>query len=144
MSLPPACARKERVVEDESSPETLARRLVYFAAERTLFAWVRTALGAMALGFVIDRFGLVLRGMAAEAGNTIYPKAFSFWAGTVLVAIGTLIALVASVRYTLFSLAYHRRNSTRPGHGILLGVAFTLLLAAVGAVIAAFLVATTD
>jgi putative membrane protein len=48
------------MMEDESSPETIGRRLVYFAAERTLMAWVRAALGMMALGFLIDRFGLVL------------------------------------------------------------------------------------
>ena len=41
--------------------ETVGRRLVYFAAERTLMSWIRAALGLMALGFVIDRFGLVLR-----------------------------------------------------------------------------------
>lgn len=33
---------------------------VFFAAERTLLAWVRTGLTIMALGFVIARFGLFL------------------------------------------------------------------------------------
>jgi len=44
--------------EQESGTEQLvnARRLVYFAAERTLMARVRTALGMMALGFAVTAF----------------------------------------------------------------------------------------
>ncbi len=33
---------------------------VFFAAERTLLAWVRTGITLMALGFVVARFGLFL------------------------------------------------------------------------------------
>ncbi len=33
---------------------------VFFAAERTLLAWMRTGLTVMALGFVVARFGLFL------------------------------------------------------------------------------------
>ena len=33
---------------------------VFFAAERTLLAWVRSGLTVMALGFVVARFGLFL------------------------------------------------------------------------------------
>ena len=34
---------------------------VFFAAERTLLAWVRTGLTVMGLGFVVARFGLFLQ-----------------------------------------------------------------------------------
>ncbi|MBX9584797.1 MAG: DUF202 domain-containing protein, partial [Gemmataceae bacterium] len=34
---------------------------VFFAAERTLLAWVRTGIGLVGLGFVVARFGLFLR-----------------------------------------------------------------------------------
>ena len=34
---------------------------VYFAAERTLLAWNRTALSLMAFGFMVERFGLSRR-----------------------------------------------------------------------------------
>ena len=33
---------------------------VFFAAERTLLAWIRSAITLMALGFVVARFGLFL------------------------------------------------------------------------------------
>jgi len=39
---------------------------VFFAAERTLLAWVRTGLTVMALGFVVARFGLFLTLFAAS------------------------------------------------------------------------------
>ncbi|HET6326866.1 MAG TPA: DUF202 domain-containing protein [Planctomycetaceae bacterium] len=43
---------------------------VYFAAERTLLAWVRTGLAMMGFGFVVARFGLFLRELASEQGGT--------------------------------------------------------------------------
>ena len=42
---------------------------VFFAAERTLLAWVRTGLTIMAFGFVVARFGLFLRLLAAQQGK---------------------------------------------------------------------------
>lgn len=39
---------------------------VFFAAERTLLAWVRSGLTVMALGFVVARFGLFLALMSAS------------------------------------------------------------------------------
>jgi len=39
---------------------------VYFAAERTLLAWVRSGLTVMALGFVIAKFGLFLTLISAS------------------------------------------------------------------------------
>jgi putative membrane protein len=39
---------------------------VFFAAERTLLAWVRTGLTIIALGFVVARFGLFLNLLAAS------------------------------------------------------------------------------
>jgi hypothetical protein len=34
---------------------------IYFAAERTYLAWIRTGLGLMGFGFVVARFGLFLK-----------------------------------------------------------------------------------
>ena len=34
---------------------------VFFAAERTFLAWIRTGLALMGFGFVVARFGLFLR-----------------------------------------------------------------------------------
>jgi putative membrane protein len=69
---------------------------VYFAAERTLLAWVRTALTLMAFGFVIARFGLFLRlvhlqaGEAASSGVAPLLGAAMIWLGVVALAGGSL------------------------------------------------------
>lgn len=126
-------------MEDEDNAKEIGRRLVYFAAERTLMAWIRTALGLMALGFVIDRFGLVLRMTLPEAGPRLHPKAFSLGAGAALVLLGAAMSLTAAVRYWRFARAYHREGETLPRHGILVGVIYSALVALLGAVIAGFL-----
>ena len=106
-------------------------------------AWVRTALGLMALGFVNDRFGLNMRHVIPEAGEHLQPKAFSFWAGAVVVMFGAMMAFVAAARYLHFSISYHRDGDTSPRYGILLGVIFTVAIGVFGLIIAAFLLAAT-
>ena len=115
---------------DKPPPDMTGPRLVYFAAERTLLTWVRTALGLMAFGFVIDRFELVLRinASAGSLGQT-YPEAYSLWMGTVLVIAGVVMILVATVRYLRFAAHYRREASTDPGPGLSQAVLFTVLIA---------------
>jgi putative membrane protein len=131
---------KERI----TSQEVIGRRLVYFAAERTLMAWIRSALGLMALGFVIDRFGLVFRQIMPPAGARAFPRTFSFCLGAALVMLGSMMSCVAAVRYYRFSRDYHREGGTEPRHGIMVGVVFTAILALLGVVIVVFLVVATD
>jgi len=130
--------------EEEPSPVTIGRRLVYLAAERTLMAWIRTSLGLMALGFVSDRFGLVLRQVMPKAGPRLYPQALSFWAGTFMVVVGAIMALVAAGRYLRFSISYHREKGTSPRHGIFIGVLFSALAGVMGLGIAVFLIMATE
>jgi len=131
-------------VDKDSDQKNTDHRLVCFAAERTLMAWVRTALSLMALGFVIDRFGLVLRQMLPVAGPQLHPHAFSFWAGTVVVLLGTVMALVSVVRYLSLALAYRREGNNPIDSGILLGVLFAAIVSVLGIVIAVFLIVATD
>ena len=126
-------------LERQLAASNAGPRLVYFAAERTLLGWVRTALGLMAFGFVVDRFGLVLRHLNPEAGTMFYPRIFSTWAGTALVVSGVVMNLAAIVRYLRFMIRYRREGSTDPGHGLVLAVFFTILIAAAGGAIAVFL-----
>ena len=118
--------------------ERAGRHLVYFAAERTLMAWIRAALALMALGFVIDRFGLVVR-MAPQLGKTAESSTLSFMAGAGLVVVGALVAVVAAVRYTHFALRYRQTGDTEPGYGLEFALVFTAIVAVAGAVIAGYL-----
>src|SRR5678815_1751295 len=63
----------------------------YLAAERTTLAYVRTGLSMMGIGFVVARFGLVLRIMKISiAGSSEYSTGTSLWIGTGLVLLGAL------------------------------------------------------
>lgn len=125
-------------MNDESDQVELSRRLVYLAAERTLTSWVRTALSLIALGFVIDRFGLVLD-MLHPGAATEGSRMLSSWAGSLLIGLGAVMALVAGIRYLRFATAYHREGRTGVRHGIYVGVAFSFVLALIGFALVVFL-----
>ncbi|MFN2427499.1 MAG: YidH family protein, partial [Candidatus Binatia bacterium] len=71
---------------------------VYFAAERTLLAWIRTGITIIALGFVVSRFALFLRLVvppdAAVAGDA-HGRWISDLLGVSLVLIGSGVIALA-------------------------------------------------
>src|SRR6202167_6746941 len=73
---------------------------VYFAAERTFLAWIRTGLGLMGVGFAVSRFGLFLRELSASASHLpAQTTRLSLWSGVMLVALGVVVTLSAVVRH---------------------------------------------
>ena len=79
---------------------------VFFAAERTLLAWIRTGLTIMGFGFVVARFGLFLSLLAAErapaAAPVTSPGHFSSAMGIALVLLGALCMIVAAIEHRSF------------------------------------------
>jgi putative membrane protein len=72
----------------------------FLAAERTLLAYVRTALAMIGLGFVIARFGLLLRELTAARGGTPPPQPhYSVWIGAGLVLAAAAVIALAGVHY---------------------------------------------
>jgi len=72
---------------------------VFFAAERTLLAWVRTALGLIGMGFVVAKFEL-LRLSLPEM-----PHHSHFWSvvlGVALAVLGAVSSAVASWQHARF------------------------------------------
>lgn len=113
---------------------------VYFAAERTLLAWLRTGLGLMGVGFAVARFGLFLREMqAAQAHTPPHAVGLSTWSGVALVALGVLVnvsAVVSHVRVVRQLSA----GTWQPGRISTAGVVLAVVLAAIGVGMAGYLV----
>ncbi len=85
--------------DDERSAKIRNRR-VHMANERTFLAWIRTSISVMAFGFVVERFSLFVRQMAAYMGKEAPPHpSYSAAIGLVLVGIGALMGLLAFVRF---------------------------------------------
>ena len=76
------------------SPEQDPR--IYFAAERTLLAWIRTGVALMGFGFAISRFGFFIREMQINRGSAIgQPTGASPFTGVTLMALGVLVNVVS-------------------------------------------------
>jgi inner membrane protein YidH len=114
--------------------------MVYYAAERTLMTVVFTVLGIMALGFVLDRYGLAMSLLphpSAMPGHHHGP--YSLWDGSALVLAGSLIAVVAAIRYIALERRFQRECCGVTGHGLTLGVIFCLFVALIGVAISLIL-----
>jgi putative membrane protein len=112
---------------------------VYFAAERTFLAWIRTGLGLMGIGFAVSRFGLFLRQLSASTSHLqARTTGLSLWSGVMLVALGVVVTLSAVARH--FQLVRELRSGTwQAGRVSTDGVILGLLLSAVGIAMALYL-----
>ena len=92
------------IIEDNKSTGVRNRR-IHMANERTFLAWIRTSIGIMAFGFVVEKFALFIKQMSLILGNAnienVSPPSHGYSAivGIFLVGFGTLMGLLAFVRY---------------------------------------------
>jgi putative membrane protein len=114
---------------------------VFFAAERTLLAWVRTGLTIMAFGFVVARFGLFLRMIAVQqhAGDVASDHhAFSSVAGIALVLVGTGCMILGAIQHRSYVSTLPPEDVPRT-HDPRYPIALAAFLAAVGISLAVYL-----
>jgi putative membrane protein len=111
------------------------------ANERTLLAWARTAVALMGLGFVVARFGLAIRELAAAGRRPLEASRGDSTAfGVALILPGVLLLGLATLRY--------RRVADDILHGRVrwgprLGLPLTGLLVLAGILLAIYLLFTS-
>jgi uncharacterized membrane protein YidH (DUF202 family) len=81
-----------------------ANRADHMANERTFLAWIRTSIGVMAFGFVVENFSLFINQLAYFVGKqgaeniSLHPGYSSIF-GILLIIFGVLIGLFSFVQY---------------------------------------------
>lgn len=115
---------------------------VFFAAERTLLAWVRTGLTVIGIGFVVARFGLFLRLMARQA-NAADPGHTSTFLGVCFVLLGSAGIAMGIVQFARFVRTLDELDKPE-GYRLGWSIAFSALLAAIGLLLALYLLIRSE
>jgi uncharacterized membrane protein YidH (DUF202 family) len=98
---------RPRVPDDKRLARARNRR-IHMANERTFLAWIRTSIGIMAFGFVVEKFGLFIKQISyflsqgpdhrGTLGNAT-PPGYSSVLGILLIGLGALMGVLAFIRY---------------------------------------------
>jgi uncharacterized membrane protein YidH (DUF202 family) len=99
------CAPK---ISEETRMARVRNRRVHMANERTFLSWIRTSIGIMAFGFVVEKFGIFIKqvsyfisresGQGIPVAHTPSPG-YSSILGIVLIGLGAVMGVLAFIRY---------------------------------------------
>lgn len=114
----------------------------HLANERTFLAWIRTAIGVMAFGFVVVKFSLFIRQIAIVTGtqDELPRPGYSRPMGIGIVILGVASLLFGAWRY--YRTAQQIQSSKYSHHSTIL-YTFVAFLLIIGALIVAYLIQTT-
>ena len=130
-------------INENKESERILNRRVHMANERTFLAWIRTSIGIMAFGFVVEKFALFMKQMSiilekSTIENTIPPShGYSAMIGIFLVGMGTLLVLFAFVRYKKVE---RQIDSDTFQPSSILDILLTILVLAVGIFLVTYLI----
>jgi len=112
----------------------------HLANERTFLAWIRTGLSTMVFGFVVERFGLLLRELGFKTGITnILSIHYSSFFGVTLTLLGVVIMIVALLEFLQIRRSIDSERFHPPaGFAIIL----TVLASLIGVLLAVYLLLT--
>jgi len=107
----------------------------HMANERTFLAWIRTSIGIIAFGFVIEKFGLFLKQMELIFGKgTVQSPApnngYSEIMGILIVGFGTLMSLLAYINFKRAEKQIKQGTATYLPSGTIYSLLITAIIAA--------------
>ncbi len=96
-------------INETDKKSKITNRRVHMANERTFLSWIRTSIGIMAFGFVVEKFGIFIRQAACffsrnEELKNAMPQiskttGYSTIFGVSLIGLGALMGVLAFIRY---------------------------------------------
>lgn len=118
---------------------------VFFAAERTLLAWLRTGLTIIAIGFVVARFGLFVRLLSLQVQPYQHSPSSSFSAGLgiAFVVAGSLTIFVSALQHSRF-IATLAPTDLPPRYSRKVAVILSLVVASLGVALSGYLFLTSN
>ncbi|SRR6266581_1285142 len=108
----------------------------HLANERTFLAWVRTSLAIMGFGFIVERFGLLLREIGTKITNAPIPSHYSSVVGITLTILGVVVMVVALLNFLQARRAIDREQF-HPHRGFV--IFLTIVTCLIGAILAIYL-----
>jgi len=108
----------------------------HLANERTFLAWIRTSLAIMGFGFVVERFGLLLREIGTKITNVPIPNHYSALVGITLTVLGVVVMVVALLNFLQARKAIEKKVF-HPRRGF--AIFMTILICLIGAIMAVYL-----
>lgn len=109
---------------------------VLFAAERTLLAWNRTAVSLIALGFVIERFGLFIE--VLHFSDIAGQRHMSFVIGLALIALAVAISVFSVIQFRRF-VKHLSAEEIPKGYMMWCGTAVNMAVATMGVLLIVYL-----
>lgn len=113
------------------------------ANERTFLAWIRTSIGIMALGFVVEKFALFVKQVAFvlersgyQGGQITQPSGTSSIFGIFLVGLGALMGVLSFIRYKTVE---KQINEDRYQRSVILDILLTSSVLATGVFLVIYL-----
>jgi uncharacterized membrane protein YidH (DUF202 family) len=125
---------------EEKKTGRVQNRRVHMANERTFLAWIRTSIGIMAFGFVMEKFALFVRQMGCFLSQNTPGQKMTIPAGSTspgsssiigigLIGLGAVMGLLAFIRYKKVEREIDE-DTYRPS--LILDVLLTLSIVAIG------------